>query len=270
MSQIRLSFPNSTPDQIADALFRYGCVFLKDFTSPQKIAALRADLAPFYGADVREVFTQEMAAHQRQGFVEHLCDPRHEALLARLFPIGSHAAFDMHSRRMSPMAHRRAGFETPLNWHVDAVFTKLEFGVNFWTPLTPCGVDAPGLVVIPASFEEVLPYLGYDGAVRPNKGPPDYLFEYFQPPVTASARGDVHASQRIRQTFRGREWSPAFSLGDAMLLTTYTLHATYCTPAMKNTRENVELRFYGSEGLLDILAAHRAIAAGGPLATAAQ
>jgi hypothetical protein len=101
----------------------------------------------------------------------------------------------------------------------------------------------------------LIEFLGFDGVTYPNPGPPDFFFKSFQPPITLSAHSDVVASERIRDHFAPRIWRPEFAVGDAMLLTTWTLHATHVTPKMTQLRENAELRYYGSASLADILAA---------------
>jgi hypothetical protein len=60
----------------------------------------------------------------------------------------------------------------------------------------------------------------------------------------------------MHERFHDRIRTPSFAPGDAMMLSNWTLHLTHATPAMTKTRENLELRFWSSASLDEILREH--------------
>jgi hypothetical protein len=46
-------------------------------------------------------------------------------------------------------------FDVPVDFHVDAQFHPLhQLSINFWTPLTACGNDSPGIRVVLLGVQE--------------------------------------------------------------------------------------------------------------------
>ena len=86
--------------------------------------------------------------------------------------------------------------------------------VTCWIALGPCGVMAPGLELV----RQRLP-----GLVAP---------------------ADLTA-ERVRTRFAPEEfWRPELARGDALLFRGDILHRTHVTPAMKQDRTSIELRFF--------------------------
>ena len=53
---------------------------------------------------------------------------------------------------------RRVPIDTNTNWHQDGAFLGREVrSLNLWLALSPCGVDAPGLDIVPQRFDRILP-----------------------------------------------------------------------------------------------------------------
>jgi hypothetical protein len=67
---------------------------------------------------------------------------------------------------------------------------------------------------------------------------------------------DPAAIAEMRERFDDCIRTPSFAPGDAMMLSNWTLHLTHATPEMSKTRENLELRFWSSASLEDILHEH--------------
>jgi len=91
--------------------------------------------------------------------------------------------------------------------------------ITCWIPLTPCGVEAPGLELVTRRAESLL------------------------------APAELTAD-RVRGCFATEEfWRPAMKPGDALLFHGSVLHRTHVTPAMTKDRTSIELRFFAADNL---------------------
>ena len=140
-----------------------------------------------------------------------------------------------HARRISPIKNERfKNYAGPLNFHTDAQHHNPHlFGINIWTPLDDCGVSAPGLKIIPASLYDVL----------------DFLNVQFKNPV--KSKNDVLISQdKLRELPNGffdylqsnKIVTPELRVGDIMIIHNWTVHSTYITNEMTQSRLSLELR----------------------------
>jgi hypothetical protein len=111
------------------------------------------------------------------------------------------------------------------DWHQDGAFLGEGMRtVNVWLSLTDCGVDAPGLDIVPFRLDEIV-QTGTDGA----------FFDW-------SVGNDL--AQRMTAE-RGMEVvRPRFAAGDALLFDEYNLHRTGLDPGMANERYAIESWFF--------------------------
>jgi hypothetical protein len=84
--------------------------------------------------------------------------------------------------------------------------------VTAWIPLTPCGVDAPGLELLEGSRDAL------------------YSTESLRDPDPGSPR-----------------WTPSMEAGDVMLMSGRKVHRTHVTGGMGAVRTCIELRFVSAE-----------------------
>lgn len=109
-------------------------------------------------------------------------------------------------------------------FHQDASFLgDYTLILNFWIPLVPCGVIAPGLEVISGT---------HPGSIlqRPNGRPTEY--EHIEIP-----------EDRILTQFGSDSfWHPKLNLGDVFVFSNFTIHRTYETDRMTKPRISFELR----------------------------
>ena len=119
---------------------------------------------------------------------------------------------------------RRVPVDTNTNWHQDGAFLGRHVRtLNLWLALSSCGVDAPGLEIVPRRFDEVLP-TGTEGA----------LFDWsVSPTVVAKVAGRADAVL-----------SPRFEPGDALLFDHLFLHRTGVQPGMSRERHAIETWFF--------------------------
>lgn len=111
----------------------------------------------------------------------------------------------------------------PNSWHQDGgLGVQFEKGetpamtdlVTCWFPLQPCRGDRPALEIVRRPLDRLIHFTELDDAV-------------------------------IRRQFpAGAFWAPELEPGDAILLANGTLHRTYVTPAMRETRLSVEYRLF--------------------------
>jgi hypothetical protein len=119
---------------------------------------------------------------------------------------------------------RRVGTEPGnANWHQDGAF--LGDGIrslNVWLSLSDCGVDAPGLDVVPRRFDRVLE-TGTEGAIFPwTVGP-----------------GVIERVSEDAPVCR-----PVFEPGDVLLFDDLFLHRTAADPTMTRLRHAIETWFF--------------------------
>jgi hypothetical protein len=117
---------------------------------------------------------------------------------------------------------RRAPADAPSEWHQDGSFLGTAIRtVNVWMALSPCGVDAPGLEIIPRRFDELV-----------ERGTGTALFDWSV---------GTAAADRVAE---GRTACPVFAPGDVALFDQMTLHRTSVTPEMTKPRYCVESWFF--------------------------
>jgi hypothetical protein len=93
--------------------------------------------------------------------------------------------------------------------------------MGVWIALTDCGVDAPGLDLVPRRLDALVD-MGTEGTI----------FPWAVSPALVEAR------------FPGEAMRPVFQPGDALIFDDLLLHRTTRDPAMPNHRYAVETWFY--------------------------
>ncbi|HMC14768.1 MAG TPA: phytanoyl-CoA dioxygenase family protein [Albitalea sp.] len=141
--------------------------------------------------------------------------------------------------------HRAPPHHAPHSWHQDGALS-FDFATHAgkpppgdallemltcWIPLTPCGIDAPGLEFVVAPLTHLL-------------APHELM------PTQVAARYPASAFER-----------PALNPGDALLLPGGTLHRTHVTPSMTHDRTSIELRFFKPQPLPERLRGDRFVCA---------
>ena len=118
--------------------------------------------------------------------------------------------------------------------HTDGIIQGTAASViALWSPLHACGVDAPGLAVLPASKERVIDYLRRK---FPDKTIPGWC--------STTEWNDTGAfdAMTLRDEF-GDPWTPAMQPGDVMIFSNWTIHGSYVTPAMTKRRSAAIMRW---------------------------
>ena len=145
----------------------------------------------------------------------------------------------------------------PLGPHLDAFFHSFAFTVNFWVPFRDCGVEAPSLGVVCAPFRDIVSFSGYDGSTDANGLAGEWNLPHFDGAMQKlSSNMKPEAIDQLRTIFGDQVWTPTYSLGDAMMLSNWTLHFTHASPNMTKRRGNVELRFLSDLTLAQVIDRH--------------
>jgi ectoine hydroxylase-related dioxygenase (phytanoyl-CoA dioxygenase family) len=126
---------------------------------------------------------------------------------------------------------RRA--QPPHHWHQDGAlhhdFIARPTGVplpmwTLWIPLTPCGIDAPGLAWVQPSLDHLL---------APDELSHDRVVARFGTPCIEH---------------------PALAAGEGLLFDGGLLHRSHVNPAMTRPRTSIELRFFIGDAVPEALA----------------
>jgi hypothetical protein len=127
-------------------------------------------------------------------------------------------------------------WDRPIEFHVDAqVFYDDRLSINFWTPLDPCGVTAPGLQVILLGVEQTKKYLEHNPDGYAPRAEDIGIMHHFR-------CAKMYLPALRRNGLDRQFWAPEFALGDVLALTNFTMHATHYEPSMKTPRTSVEVR----------------------------
>ncbi len=249
-----------TAPMIRGAILEYGCLIVRGLVEPARAAELQAGIDRVFesrdahvdGAPVAEtapwylpfVPDPEYAASVAigRGFVGkgsgvwtadsprllfELLDTYERAGLRRTITeyLGERPAISVNKgtlRRAAP----QVGTEW---WHQDGAFLGADIrSLNVWLALNHCGVDAPGLEVVPKRLEEIV-----------DKGTEGADFDW--------SVGDAV----VERVSGGRLANPIFGPGDALLFDHLFLHRTGTTPEMTETRYATETWFFAPSAYPD-------------------
>jgi hypothetical protein len=109
-------------------------------------------------------------------------------------------------------------------WHQDGAFLGEDIAAfNFWVTLTPCGLESPGLEVVPRRFDHVLAATGQGSE--------------FDWSLTHAAVLEAAGDQPIAR--------PEFQAGDALLFDHLLVHRTAAAESARHDRYAIESWFFG-------------------------
>lgn len=149
-------------------------------------------------------------------------------ILSAFFNGPYHRSHCAHTRRISlDESEHSMRWQKPVFFHVDGQYhTPAEFGLNFWTTLDDCGVDAPGLQIVRNPIDETLAFLEFN-------------------PATAQCNPDKFKviNEDIFSAFdEAKVFAPEMKVGDVFVIHNWTLHSSSYDPAMTKSRQSCELR----------------------------
>lgn len=123
---------------------------------------------------------------------------------------------------------RRVRPDTDTNWHQDGAFLGADVrSVNVWLGLSHCGIDAPGLDIVPRRFDDLVES-GTEGAIF-----------------------DWSVSPRVVEQIDSPVLRPEFAPGDALLFDHLFLHRTGLDPGMTQERHAIETWFFAPSSYPD-------------------
>jgi len=144
-------------------------------------------------------------------------------------------ASDANCRRIGGAAARQL-WDRPLAFHVDAQFHQpARLSINFWAPLDACGLDAPGLRVIPLQVSAAKRYLEHNPAGYARLPTDINHMHHFRSAKLAEPVLKAHGLLE-------HVWAPVFEPGDVLAFTNFTMHATHYGEHMTRPRTSLEVR----------------------------
>lgn len=245
-SPVEVDFTRTTIGKALSIFFSNGCVLLRNCVNEHKLMRLKADVERLLTEEQRiHLYNTDMVKYGLAQLHEYVFEAKHYAILRAIFGHRYTVSGDTVTRRIDS-GPGGDGWQPPLEPHLDAFFHPFEFTVNFWIPFHDCGREAPSLGVVRASFAQAMEFAGFDGNAPSAGG--EYVWNLSNFRATPLAFG------RLCEVFGDRIATPEYRIGDAMMLSNWTLHFTHSDPAMTNRRANVELRFLSDAGLQEIIA----------------
>jgi hypothetical protein len=131
-------------------------------------------------------------------------------------------------RVSSNTAQQFKTWQQPIRMHCDGpTLSKHTFSINLWVPLADCGVDAPGLQLVPGPFRPLQEAVKHDA----ERSYVDAELEQEQQRLYSSG---LDGKPRF---------APQMRRGDVLIFHNWIMHASYSTPEMRRTRTSFELRF---------------------------
>lgn len=218
------------PESIVADLHRDGFSVIRRCFDLERIESLARDVNELYRIfDRYHVEARELRFVGRPPLHSHVFEPIHLDIVDGF--LGSWKISESTStRRIGP---RDATHMPALAAHVDAFFHAFDLTLNFWTPLQACGDGVvPGLSVWKTPLADAKAVVGFNPDAPPVG---NWNFSRFSDRWWRIANGFEEWEPENRV-------SPRFDLGDACVLTNWTVHAT--GPGDPSARRaNVELRF---------------------------
>ncbi len=147
-----------------------------------------------------------------------LLNPEMAAALRQIFGRQPElSVLDTYLRRVTP---QEAATYIPFHQDVTALAVT---GVNVWVPLTPCGVDAPGLELMAERTTRIFPTVTSSGDYNQTEIDEATVYAEFAPDL---------------------RFCPTPAVGDAVAFLGSTVHRSHVAPGMSQPRLSLEMRFY--------------------------
>lgn len=245
---MEFSYASASVTMMRAALDEHGAVLLRGVVPSDQVAGYGSALDHVYACyDAGDQRFGEFAPEETKGVSQGDVSPRMferfsnlkfddyfaHAKLSKLIDLYlSNAHADLcNFISMSPTTGRA---QRRIPMHTDGIIQGTEAAsVTFWSPLHECGVNAPGLCVIPAGRTRVLHYLRKR---FPGKQLPGWSS------TTEWANTGAFDQASLEREF-GPAFVPAMQPGDVMAFSNWTIHGSYVTEAMRARRSAIIQRW---------------------------
>jgi Phytanoyl-CoA dioxygenase (PhyH) len=230
-----------TPETLRGAYVRHGCAVARGAIDAEAIARVRQITSEVYARTGEEhVHEPDIAAASggRVSGFDLVANPLLARFLDRIF-VGQRFRRENATARRVASGKPQQGWQPPLALHVDSFFHEFWFTVNFWVPFDACGVEAPGLQLLPIDYRQTRRYAGFS---RKPVYPRREDFENSRHFPTDS----LNVDDVERDFGPGCLFRPAMNPGDVILSSNWVVHGSYRTAEMSKGRASIELRFIGT------------------------
>jgi hypothetical protein len=240
-----------SPRSLHETFLKHGCAVVRDLIPCDLLRKVqRAIEAAYTKTDGLHVYDPDIlksSAGRFSGF-ELVDVPLVNDFLPLVYVGQGWTRESVTARRIEGVDQGR-GWQNPLGLHLDSHFHRFQFTTNFWIPFEECGVEAPGLQLVPLDYLSTRQYSGFTGSpLRERKrSSADFFNEgIFSPDVVAEKFGP--------ECF----YRPIMRPGDAVISSNWLIHGSYRTMEMRRGRTSVEVRFIGDKYDVTIPAQTRA------------
>jgi hypothetical protein len=231
-----------TPEALHETFVRYGCAVVRRMAPIEAVQEVEAAVAAAYSVKTtpgKHVCDPEIAAASagRVSGYELVDTPLLSRFLALVYEGQAYRRSSVTARRIR-VVDTEMDWQKPLDLHLDCQIHPFRFTVNFWIPFQDCGVEAPGLQLLPLGYRETRRYAGFTGAVQRDGQP--WNWNYFEV--------DFFDPDQIMKDFGDNAFlRPVMQPGDLIVSSNWIIHGSYRTPQMRSARTNIEVRFIGDE-----------------------
>ncbi len=230
-----------TPETLRAAYIAHGCAVVRGAIDLATITRLREATSEIYARTkaihVHDPDISEATQGRLSGF-DLIAHPKLKRFLDLVF-VGQRYGRESATARRIMGGKPQKDWQPPLELHVDSFFHEFWFTVNFWVPFDECGMEAPGLQLLPIDYRATRRYAGFSRApVYPYRDGVENS-RYFP--------GDVLTVDRIRRDFGADALlRPAMKPGDVIVSSNWIVHGSHQTADMAKGRASMELRFIGT------------------------
>ena len=220
------------------AFLRRGCVIVRQGVGVELLARMRAAVHRAYERKPGlHVYSRDFQADAGATPFALLANPKFKKFLALVYSRQLYLRMNATARRIQGAEENRE-WQEPLSLHLDAQFHRPQFTVNFWTPTEDCGIDRPTLQLVPVDYMSTRHYTGYTGRLL--RQSEEAKLGYFS--------REAFLLDHVEKSF-GEDCflRPTMRAGDVIIASNWILHGTYRTPAMREGRTSLEIRFIGTD-----------------------
>jgi SAM-dependent methyltransferase len=256
---VQLDFCSSPVTEVVEKFLRNGSVLLHNFAENSALLRMKKDIDQLY-RQIKDVHVHDHQMTERgfRDISDYIFTDKHRQLADCLFGKLQYRTQAL-ARRTHPVGlsdEFGGAWQRPLSPRIDAFYHPMTFSVTLWVPLQECGRGTPRLGVVCTPFADVLDFVGYRDAGRVSLPAPEFNLARFNPLSRKLFEGNAAAVDTFRARYADRLWTPNYKLGDAMLLSNWTLHFTDAQPSMYRRCEDIEIRLMGQETLEQTLQRH--------------
>lgn len=234
MKHLIFETPSKT-EAIVETIHSHGCVLLKSLFSEDKVTRLLNKALQAYDDWKYMSEKRLMSDYQLNLFnkLNHLplssLGPQQKILnelqnsfIQPILKLYFHNNYQVIEENSMIRFQEYKRFKHRVPFHQDQYFLHKERVLNCWIPLKSCGINSPGIEILPI--------------------PVDYLLPVHSTTENQSYEFEILETTLEKEIGNYQLWQPDFQAGDVLIFTHYVIHRTYMTKQMAEPRFSIEFR----------------------------